>query len=53
MSNTEVVIFERKGAVAEITFNRPHAYNAIDPQMACRLIEIFDDIALAIRSFEL
>ncbi len=45
MSNTEVVIFERKGAVAEITLNRPHAHNAIDPQMACRLIEIFDDIA--------
>ena len=46
MSDAAVVIYERKGPVAEITLNRPRAHNAISPEVACRLAEIFDDIAL-------
>jgi enoyl-CoA hydratase len=39
-----VVILDRNGPVAEITLNRPHAHNAISPEVACRLVDIFDEI---------
>jgi enoyl-CoA hydratase/carnithine racemase len=45
MSGAEAVLYERNGAVAEVTLNRPHAHNAIDPEMACRLNDTFDSIA--------
>jgi enoyl-CoA hydratase len=45
MPGSGPVVYEKKGAVAEITLNRPYAHNAIDPEMACRLIETFDNIA--------
>ncbi|MGQ9371135.1 enoyl-CoA hydratase/isomerase family protein [Azospirillum sp. ST 5-10] len=36
-----VVLWERRGAVAVITLNRPEVRNAIDPEMACRLVEAY------------
>jgi len=45
MSGAGAVVYEKNGAIAEITLNRPHAHNAIDPEMACRLNETFDSIA--------
>jgi enoyl-CoA hydratase len=45
MPGAEAVLYARNGAIAEITLNRPHAHNAIDPEMACRLNETFDRIA--------
>ncbi len=45
MSPTDVVIYERNGNIAEITLNRAGAHNAIDPEMACRLLDVFDDFA--------
>ncbi len=43
MSCAEIVVYEKKGMIAEITLNRPDAHNAISPEMACRLIDVFDD----------
>lgn len=45
MPGSGPVLYEKNGAVAEVTLNRPHAHNAIDPEMACRLIETFNSIA--------
>jgi enoyl-CoA hydratase len=43
MSDENVVIYQTRGPVAEITLNRPKFYNAINPEMACRLIDAFND----------
>ncbi len=43
MSRAEVVIYEKKEMIAEVTLNRPDAHNAISPEMACRLVDVFDD----------
>lgn len=43
MSRAEVVVYEKKEMIAEITLNRPDAHNAISPEMACRLVEVFED----------
>ena len=45
MSGAGAIVYERKGAIGEIILNRPHAHNAIDPEMVCRLNETFDAIA--------
>jgi enoyl-CoA hydratase len=39
----EVVLVEKRGGVAVVTLNRPQVHNAIDPEMACRLVEVFDE----------
>lgn len=39
MSNSEMVLFERQGAVARLTLNRPEAANAIDLPLARALME--------------
>ncbi len=46
MSTSDVVIYERSGMIAEITLNRPTAHNAISPEMACRLLDAFDEFVL-------
>jgi enoyl-CoA hydratase len=45
MPQQEVVLYEREGRVARITLNRPAVRNAIDPEMACRLVDALDDFA--------
>ncbi len=40
------VLSTRDGAVAIVTLNRPRARNAISPEMACRLAELFDALAV-------
>lgn len=38
-----VLLYEKQGGVATITFNRPEARNAISPEVACRLADAFAD----------
>ncbi|MCA2013726.1 enoyl-CoA hydratase/isomerase family protein [Cereibacter sphaeroides] len=39
------LLFERDGAVAILTLNRPEARNALSPELACRLADAMDEIA--------
>lgn len=38
------LLYEKDGAVATITFNRPEARNALTPEMLCRLADAFVDL---------
>lgn len=38
-------LYERDGAVAVLTFNRPERRNAISPEVACRFADAMDEIA--------
>lgn len=42
---TAPLLFERDGAVAVLTFNRPARRNAISPEVACRLADAMSEIA--------
>ena len=39
------LLFERRGAVALITLNRPARRNALSPELVCRLADAFDTLA--------
>jgi len=41
---TEEILLERDGAIATITFNRPHARNALTWNMYDRLVEFCDEV---------
>lgn len=38
-------LYERRGAIAYLTFNRPQARNAISPEVLCRLADAWHDFA--------
>lgn len=38
-----VLLYEKRGAIALVTLNRPAARNAITPEMACRMADAFAD----------
>src|SRR5258706_14722318 len=40
---TTPVVYEKRGAVATITLNRPEARNALNPEMVCRLADAIQD----------
>lgn len=40
MTNPEVVLYEKKGAIAILTFNRPEALNALNTEVNLRLIDL-------------
>lgn len=40
-----VVDYERNGHVALITLNRPEARNALNPEVLCRLVDAWDEVA--------
>ena len=40
-----VLIYEKRGAIALVTLNRPEARNAITPEMACCMADAFADAA--------
>jgi enoyl-CoA hydratase len=40
----ETIIYEKKGGVARITFNRPEKLNAYNPDMSGELIEVINDL---------
>jgi len=42
MSNTDVVLYEKQGQLAILTFNRPEALNALNTQVNLKLIELLD-----------
>jgi len=42
--NTEVVLFERRGNIALLTFNRPKARNAISPEVSQAMAGFLDEI---------
>jgi enoyl-CoA hydratase/carnithine racemase len=42
--NYETVIYEKKGAVAIVTLNRPAKKNALTEQMHRELIRIYDEV---------
>ncbi len=37
------VLYEKRDRIAYVTFNRPHAKNAVDPEMQDRLVETWED----------
>ncbi|MDB5699239.1 MAG: hypothetical protein JWN69_2043 [Alphaproteobacteria bacterium] len=39
------LIYEKRGPIAYITFNRPEARNALDPEAMCRLADAWQDYA--------
>jgi enoyl-CoA hydratase len=39
-----VVDYERLGHIALVTLNRPEARNALDPEVMCRLADIWDEV---------
>ncbi len=39
-----MILLERRGHVAVLTLDRPEAHNAITPEMACRLVDLYDDV---------
>lgn len=39
------LLYEKRGQIAFITFNRPHAHNALDPEALCRLADAWQDYA--------
>jgi enoyl-CoA hydratase/carnithine racemase len=39
------LLYEKKGAIAYITFNRPEARNALDPETIVRLADAWADFA--------
>ena len=39
-----VVLFERRGSVALITLNRPEARNAVNPELAVRLAQAWEEV---------
>jgi enoyl-CoA hydratase len=41
----EVVLFETRGPVALVTLNHPESHNAITPEMACLLADMFEAFA--------
>ena len=41
----DVLLYEKRDRVAVVTLNRPHARNAITPEMACRMADAFTDAA--------
>lgn len=45
MSNEELILFERSGAVARITFNRPDRLNSFSAAMSVRFIQLLDEVA--------
>lgn len=42
--DSEEILLERHGAIAVITFNRPHAHNALTWNMYDRLVEFCDEV---------
>jgi enoyl-CoA hydratase len=44
MTESEVVLFERRGRVALVTMNRPEKRNALDGQMRCAFLGVMDRI---------
>src|SRR5438874_6679759 len=40
----EELLFERRGAVAWVTLNRPEVRNALTPDMRNRLIEVIEEV---------
>ncbi len=45
MKSTKELIYEKKEGVATLTFNRPEKLNAFTPEMICRIVDAWDDIA--------
>jgi enoyl-CoA hydratase len=39
------ILYEKEGAIARITLNRPEAHNALTPEMLCRLADAVCDFA--------
>ncbi len=39
------LLYEKRGHIAHITFNRPEVRNAMNPEMMCRLADAWDDFA--------
>jgi enoyl-CoA hydratase len=42
---TTPILYEKRGAIARITLNRPEARNSLTPEMLCRLADAFRDFA--------
>jgi enoyl-CoA hydratase len=45
MDERDVVLYRKDRRVARITLNRPGVHNAIDPEVACRLLDVVEDFA--------
>jgi 2-(1,2-epoxy-1,2-dihydrophenyl)acetyl-CoA isomerase len=43
-ADESVLLTERRGDVLHVTLNRPEAYNAINPKLRDRLVEVFDAV---------
>ena len=44
MSDEPVLLTDRRGDVLHVTLNRPRVYNAINPELRDRLVEVFDSV---------
>jgi enoyl-CoA hydratase len=46
MGCTKVIRLERLGQVALLTLNRPAVHNALTPEMACHLVDYYDELSV-------